>query len=264
MSQMLRKQIINCAKHVMVQLGPFHSESVYHNALMVGLRKARINYQDQPFLPIFYEGHVVGTHRPDLVVENQLAVELKVAKRASIDPQFIGQLQRYMHHSPELKTGLLLCFVNTDDYTLLVQSSVKQITETSIEYIHEFQEINARQNTTTLTETTTTSSTTPSSTPSSTPTNTPLTSHPTSDAPIRIPLAANSNQQLCSPPLNSSPNKPNDWINTLTQRKARDMKASQSRPTPPPRPTPLRPHSPVDLQSLNLLLSDNNTQVTLL
>ena len=82
------------ARHVYNSLGPGHSESVYHNAMEVGLRSHGIPYETERIIPIEYEGHVVGNMRADLIVNKEVIVELKSVR--SLNDAARLQAQQYM------------------------------------------------------------------------------------------------------------------------------------------------------------------------
>ena len=69
--------IIGCCIEVHRSLGPGLIEAVCEEALCIELRLRRIGYVRQLGVPVFYKGHLIGEHRPDLVVENVLVVEVK-------------------------------------------------------------------------------------------------------------------------------------------------------------------------------------------
>jgi GxxExxY protein len=66
------------AEEVYRELGAGHTESVYHNAMKVGLHDARIAFETERDLPITFRGRYVGTARADLVIDGRLVVELKI------------------------------------------------------------------------------------------------------------------------------------------------------------------------------------------
>ncbi len=103
----LSGKIIEIAIHVHRVLGPGFLESVYENAMKVALTKARLQYESQKEIHVFYEGCEVGLHRLDLLVEDQLIVELKAVK--AFEDIHFAQLKSYLkatgHH-----VGLLLNF----------------------------------------------------------------------------------------------------------------------------------------------------------
>jgi len=75
--------------------------------LKVELSKNQINYETQKEVKIEYRDTEVGTHRLDMIVEDQIIVELKAIKELS-DVHF-AQLRSYLK-ATELKVGLLFNF----------------------------------------------------------------------------------------------------------------------------------------------------------
>jgi GxxExxY protein len=65
------------AKIIYQSLGPGYSESMYHRAFEVLLRKEGIQYETERIVPIVFEGHTIGNLRIDLIVEGTIIVELK-------------------------------------------------------------------------------------------------------------------------------------------------------------------------------------------
>lgn len=61
-------------------------------------------------MPVYYKGHLIGEHRPDLVVQDQVVVEVKSVERFAGVHQ--AQLLAYMRLL-EKPVGLLLNF-NSD------------------------------------------------------------------------------------------------------------------------------------------------------
>jgi GxxExxY protein len=61
-------------------------------------------------VPVYYKGHLIGEHRPDLVVQDQVVVEVKSVERLAGVHQ--AQLLAYMRLL-EKPVGLLLNF-NSD------------------------------------------------------------------------------------------------------------------------------------------------------
>jgi GxxExxY protein len=91
------------ANTVMLHLGVGYSESVYQSALECELRLRHIQYEQQPIVNIFYKGTKVGYHKPDLIVERSIIVELKAFGSKATGKY---QLKRYMHqirHDPHAK-----------------------------------------------------------------------------------------------------------------------------------------------------------------
>ena len=103
----LTKRIIGGAIEVHRHLGPSLTEASYEEALCIELRELRLPYTRQIGIPVHYKGHLVGEHRPDLVVADAVVVEVKsVEKLARVHH---AQLLRYLSLTG-LEVGLLLNF----------------------------------------------------------------------------------------------------------------------------------------------------------
>ncbi len=103
----LSSQIIEAAIDVHRELGPGFLETVYESALKVAFRQRGIIYESQRDVMIFYAGEQVGTHRLDLMVEDQIVVELKAVK--SFEDIHYAQVKSYLK-ATRLHVGLLLNF----------------------------------------------------------------------------------------------------------------------------------------------------------
>lgn len=99
--------ILGAAIEVHRHLGPGLPESAYERALCFELDARGVLYASQPTFEITYKDRVVGTCRPDLVVENLVVVELKsVDTLAAIHR---AQLISYLRQT-RLSLGLLINF----------------------------------------------------------------------------------------------------------------------------------------------------------
>jgi len=103
----LSKKIIGAAIEVHRELGPGFLESIYEEALKVELSEHGLRFESQKEVAIEYLGVVVGLHRLDLVVENQVIVEMKAAKE--LTDMHLAQLRSYLR-ATGLRVGLLLNF----------------------------------------------------------------------------------------------------------------------------------------------------------
>ena len=92
-------KLIEAALEVHKELGPGFLESIYENAVKVGLRHRGIAFESQKIVPVYFEQENVGVHRLDLVVERRLIVELKAVKEL----EDIRLRRDRVHH--ELTTG---------------------------------------------------------------------------------------------------------------------------------------------------------------
>ena len=103
----LTQRIIGCAIAVHRTLGPGLVESIYERALCLELEEAGLGFVQQCTVPVYYKGHLLGEHRPDLVVQDEVVVEIKSVERLIGVHQ--AQLLTYMRLLKK-PTGLLLNF----------------------------------------------------------------------------------------------------------------------------------------------------------
>jgi GxxExxY protein len=99
--------IIGCAIEVHRHLGPGLLESIYESALCIELREAGLQFQRQVALPLWYKGELLGEHRPDLIIGEQVVVEVKSIERLA--PVHTAQMLTYLRVA-KLRMGLILNF----------------------------------------------------------------------------------------------------------------------------------------------------------
>ncbi len=103
----LSKKVIGAAIQVHKELGPGFLENIYEEALKVEFKRKKIDFASQKKIKIEYHDVIIGVHRLDLLVENNIVVELKAIKEfAEIH---FAQLRSYLK-ATGLHTGLLLNF----------------------------------------------------------------------------------------------------------------------------------------------------------
>jgi len=103
----ITEKVIGCAIEVHRNLGPGLLESIYESALCVEFNNNDIEYQRQIIIPVRYKGIIIGEHKLDLLVENEIIVELKAID--NLAPIFEAQLLSYLKMSKK-KLGLLINF----------------------------------------------------------------------------------------------------------------------------------------------------------
>lgn len=103
----LTQRVIGCAIEVHRHLGPGLLEAAYEEALCLEMSDAGLSYARQVEVPVLYKGRLIGAHRPDLVVESRLVVEVKSVERLIGVHQ--AQLLAYMRLL-KMPVGLLLNF----------------------------------------------------------------------------------------------------------------------------------------------------------
>lgn len=103
----LTAKIIGCAYGVHNHMGFGFLESVYEKCLMIELRRVGLNVEAHPAIAVHYEGEPVGEFFPDLLVEGEVVVELKAARRLA--PAHEAQLVHYLVAMGK-EIGLLINF----------------------------------------------------------------------------------------------------------------------------------------------------------
>ena len=109
---MEEQQVKNAAKLVFKTLGAGFSEKVYHNAIEVYLTKIGTPFKSEHVIPVKFMDVEVGTVRADLVINDRLVVELKVAN--SIKDKHTTQGFMYMKLL-NIQKGFVINFPLTDD-----------------------------------------------------------------------------------------------------------------------------------------------------
>ena len=100
----ISQRTIGCALTVSNTLGCGFLEKVYENALAHELRQAGLTVYQQTGVTVRYHGLVVGQYVADLLVEQEVAVELKAVR--ALDNVHRAQCMNYLRAS-----GLRLCLL---------------------------------------------------------------------------------------------------------------------------------------------------------
>jgi GxxExxY protein len=101
------ERIIGCAIEVHKHLGPGLLESVYESALCIELRARSVPFKQQAGIPLYYKGELISEHRPDLIVNDEVIVEIKSVDRLA--PIHTAQMLTYLRVTA-LRVGLILNF----------------------------------------------------------------------------------------------------------------------------------------------------------
>ncbi len=94
--------IRGCAFKVSKELGNGFLERVYENALAYEIARAGVDVQKQREIPVKYDGVIMGVYYPDLIVNNQVIIELKVVSKLTETHE--AQCRHYLR-----ATGLRVC-----------------------------------------------------------------------------------------------------------------------------------------------------------
>ena len=100
-------RIIGCAIEVHKHLGPGLLESVYESALCIEFKASALPFKRQVGIPLYYKGELISEHRPDLIVNERVIVEVKSVD--ALAPIHIAQMLTYLRVT-SLRVGLILNF----------------------------------------------------------------------------------------------------------------------------------------------------------
>ena len=116
----ISKIILDCAFKVHTELGPGLLEKVYQECLAYELREIGLKVEVEKPMPLIYRDiEFECGYRIDLLVENKVIVELKVAE--AFNDVHIAQTLTYMRLA-DCKLGLLLNF-----YTKSLKNGIKRL-----------------------------------------------------------------------------------------------------------------------------------------
>ena len=99
--------IIGAAMTVLNTLKPGLDEKLYENALVIELTKRGHRVEQQKAFPVNYDGHLIGRLVPDLIVDDLVIVDPKVAE--SFSETHVAQMLGYLSITG-LNLALLLNF----------------------------------------------------------------------------------------------------------------------------------------------------------
>ncbi len=88
-------------------LGNGFQEVIYQRCMAIELEGAKLKYQREIEMPIFYHGEEVGARRADFLVEDGVLVELKAI--SEVNDTHFAQMINYLE-AYKLEVGLLINF----------------------------------------------------------------------------------------------------------------------------------------------------------
>lgn len=104
------KQIRKLAEEVYGELGSGFDERVYQRAMEVGLRLAKVRYENQKVVELKFKDHYVGEGYPDLIVDlNGIKLVLELKATGKIGGKEEAQIRSYMKIL-NIPYGLLINF----------------------------------------------------------------------------------------------------------------------------------------------------------
>ena len=103
----LIKLIVQCAYNVRTNLSAGFLESVYLNALLIEFQDNGLKAEREVPINVYYNNHLVGEFRADIVVEKCVIIELKAVQHltATHEAQLVNNLT-----ATKIEHGLLINF----------------------------------------------------------------------------------------------------------------------------------------------------------
>jgi GxxExxY protein len=101
--------IIGAAMDVLNALKPGLEEKLYEKALAIELTKRGHNVAQQRQFPVYYNGQLIGTLIPDLIVDDLVIADPKVV--SALNETHLAQMLGYLNIT-DLQLALLLNFKN--------------------------------------------------------------------------------------------------------------------------------------------------------
>lgn len=103
----ITREIINAAHTVHNKFGYGFLEKVYHNSLVIELRKSHFLVEPARSINVKYDNQIVGEYFADIVVDNKVIIEVKATDE--YNPVFEAQLLNYLK-ATVLEVGLIINF----------------------------------------------------------------------------------------------------------------------------------------------------------
>jgi len=103
----LSYRIIGLTYEVFNILGPGHKEKYYQNALEELLKREKIEFRKQVYVPLEFNNKIIGKNFIDIIVENKIVIELKVGNR--LTKFHFDQLNHYLKYTG-YQLGILVLF----------------------------------------------------------------------------------------------------------------------------------------------------------
>ena len=103
----LSYEIIGALFEVYRELGSGYREKYYQNAVAIQLKKQKIKFQEQLFVPLYFKNEKIGNLFMDFLIENKIVLELK--KDEKFSSKHIEQVYSYLK-AKKIKLGIIANF----------------------------------------------------------------------------------------------------------------------------------------------------------
>lgn len=111
--QDLTDRIIRIFYDVYNELGFGFLESIYEDAMVIALRDAGLQTEQQVPVPVWFRGRPLGTFEADLLVNRLVIIELKAVKQLA--DIHVAQLMHYMR-ATDIEVGLVMNFGHKPEF----------------------------------------------------------------------------------------------------------------------------------------------------
>ncbi|HBU07469.1 MAG TPA: hypothetical protein DEB09_05310 [Candidatus Magasanikbacteria bacterium] len=75
------------------QLGGGHREKYYQEAVRMALQKTGLNFEEQVYVPLKFDGKIIGKYYLDFLIEDKIVLELKRGNIVAVNN--IDQVRQY-------------------------------------------------------------------------------------------------------------------------------------------------------------------------
>ena len=113
----ITEKIIEAFYKVYNTLGYGFLEKIYENSLIIKLKQLRLQVVQQENIKVFFEGKVVGDYFADLIINDKVIVEIKVAEHLCDEHYY--QLINYLKATNK-EVGLLLNFGKKPEFKRVI------------------------------------------------------------------------------------------------------------------------------------------------
>lgn len=121
--QELTQKIIKAAQNVHNELGYGFLEKVYHNAMVLELRKMGLEVVSEKPITVYYDSQVVGEYIADIVVADKVILEIKAVQ--AVNTVHEAQLVNYLK-ATNIDVGLLLNFGESSEVKRKIFETARQ------------------------------------------------------------------------------------------------------------------------------------------
>ncbi|TSA46383.1 GxxExxY protein [bacterium] len=107
----LSYKIVGLLFNVYNEIGYGYQEKYYQRAIAQSLRSNNIQFREQFYMPLLFQGKNIGKFFFDFLIENKMIVEIK--KDGHFSKKYIDQVNQYLKIS-DIKLALLVNFGRDD------------------------------------------------------------------------------------------------------------------------------------------------------